>query len=534
MNGMLDLVDDDQWYFDEEAGERPCRFVERYCRHYEGAHAGKPFILHPLQRRIVRDLFGWKSRATRLRRFNVCYFEGAVGCGKSPLLAAIGLYGLMADGERGAQVYSLASDYTQARVVFECAKKMIHYHPALEDRLDPLQYEINHPESDSFWRLVSGDGPGAGCRPSLVLGDEVHDWAGPGAYQDLFDRMSKRRQPLMLVATNAGESRASFCWQLRERATAALAGHGDPQLYPVIWAADNEEADNYDADAWRQANPLIGVTMQEDKIRAKFDAAGDDRDELARLRRLYLGIWPKSGAGRWLDLGLYDGRVSDDTMPADAPLYTGLDMAESDDLCAAVHVGVTPETFYVEPHFWLPRETAEIYQKKDGIPYEEWAAAGWITLLDETTISAAVRVRIAKLIIARHQRQKLKGVYYDPARAEETIAELTAAGINCMPIQQGYSISPGCFQLERRIKERSITFNRNPVLRFCAENCEVTADRRGNIWPVKPNARGKYAGTRSAKIDGIVALVTALTEARKHAFPKSTKKWAGPIVLKKR
>src|SRR5687768_16532538 len=116
---MLELREDDNFWFDAEAADRVVRFIERYCQHYEGKHAGQPFILHDMQRTIVRDLYGWKWRTTGFRRFTDCYFEAAVGAGKSPLLAALGLYGLMADGEPGAQVYSLASTYSQSRVVFD-------------------------------------------------------------------------------------------------------------------------------------------------------------------------------------------------------------------------------------------------------------------------------------------------------------------------------------------------------------------------------------------------------------------------------
>ena len=45
--------------------------------------------------------------------------------GKSTLCAAIGLYMLFADEERGSEVYSAAGDRQQAGIVFEIAKGMI-------------------------------------------------------------------------------------------------------------------------------------------------------------------------------------------------------------------------------------------------------------------------------------------------------------------------------------------------------------------------------------------------------------------------
>lgn len=524
---MLKLKESKFYYFDEEAADRPCRFIERFCCHFEGQHAGQPFILHPVQRQIIRDVYGWKSRETGLRRFTDVWLEAAVGAGKSPLLAGLGLYGLMADGEAGAQVYSLASSYGQARVVFETAKRFVAANDALSSRLDVVDREIRHPRSRSVWRIVSGKGPGAGCKPSLILGDEVHQWAGPGAYQDLRDRMFKRSQPLLINATNAGESRVSFCWQLREKAVAAQEGRGDPTLYPVIWKADDDAATD-DPKAWRKANPLLGITISEEKVRQIVQEATKDPAEEANIRRLYLTIWPKAIAGRWLDLEQWDlCEVAGDVPPPDAPQYDGLDLAQSDDLCARLKLWPTPEQLYVAAHFYLPRSTAERYQQQHGIPYDEWAKAGHITLLDEPTIGAAARRRIAEDVLK--DKARIKAVCYDRYKADQTVAILEAAGVTCVPVAQGYSVSPGCFELERRLKEGSIVIQPNPVLRFCAENAEAKSDDRGNIWVAKPAAKGKYAGTKWKKVDGITALVTALTEARKHSFPAATKQWKGTI-----
>ena len=534
MTGSLTLTECDTYRFDEEAADRPCRFIEKLCQHFEGQHAGKPFILHPIQRQIVRDLYGWKHKETGFRRFTDAWLEGAIGAGKSPLLAGIGLYGLMMDGEPGAQVYSLASNYGQARIVFETAKRFVAASDALSRRLDMVDREIRHPATKSVWRIVSGKGPGAGCKPSLILGDEVHQWQGPGAYQDLRDRMFKRQQPLLINATNAGESRASFCWQLREKAVAALNGTGEESLYPVIWKAD-DAARTDDEDAWRAANPLLGVTMSVPKVRAACAEAMKDPDEEQQFRRLYLSIWPTSIAGRWLDMGEWDActarTFAEAAPPAGAELYVGIDMALCDDLCAVAMVWATPERFYVAAHFWMPRAVAEAYEAQHGVPYAEWAKAGHITLVDERTISPAVRAKIAGHVVALSKRWPVKVVNYDRAKVEDTAAHIEDAGLTTVGIAQGYTLTPGCEELDRRLKSRSIVIAPNPVLRFCAENAEVHVDRRGNIYPIKPAAKGRYAGTKWKKIDGIMAVVNAMADAVKCTFPDAGNYREAPICL---
>ena len=51
----------DPFYFDEKAATIVERFFDRMLVHIEGPMAGRPFILEPWQRRIVRNLFGWKQ-----------------------------------------------------------------------------------------------------------------------------------------------------------------------------------------------------------------------------------------------------------------------------------------------------------------------------------------------------------------------------------------------------------------------------------------------------------------------------------------
>jgi phage terminase large subunit-like protein len=540
MNGMLSLCADDDFWFDDEAADRACRFVEKFCILPGGdLRAERPFVLAPIQRTIIGDIYGWKWRAgprMNRRRFTDVYWEGPIGCGKSPTLAALGIYSLIGGHQRDAQVYSLASTYQQAKVVFETAQKFIERNGELARRLEVIERQIRHRPSGSRWDIVSGKGPGSGRSPSVILGDELHEWSGPGAYDQLRDRMIKTPEPLLIAATNAPESRASFCWMLRERAINALNGHGPPTLYPIIWAAtlDEEEGESIrtdDPEAWRKANPMLGITIQEHQVREHMLESMKDKTTEVKARRLYLGLTPKGGVGRWLNLSMWDKCESEEPAPKDATEYIGLDLSQVDDLCAAAFIQPTPEKVYVGCHFWMPRSTAEHYAEQNGIPYLEWAEKGHITLVDDLTITDDVLKEIARAIIARSKTRKVKAVCYDRYKASVAIADIEAASLTCVPVPQGYTLSPGCAELERLLKQGDVSIWPNPVLRWCAENTEVYEDQRGNFWPIKPNAKGKFAGTRALKIDGITALVTAMTESRKHKFPKTGQSKAKAYVI---
>ncbi|MQM29316.1 MAG: terminase, partial [Candidatus Accumulibacter phosphatis] len=99
-----------------------CAFIER-LPHVKGPLAGQPIRLEPWQVFILTTVFGWVKPDGK-RRFRRAYIEVPRGNAKSTLSSALALYMLAADGEGGAEVYSLATTRDQARIVFGDAQTM--------------------------------------------------------------------------------------------------------------------------------------------------------------------------------------------------------------------------------------------------------------------------------------------------------------------------------------------------------------------------------------------------------------------------
>lgn len=101
------------YYFDEEKGERPIEFIERFCKQAEG-EIGKPIKLELFQKAYIQALFGFLRREDNMRRFNETLFLVGRKNGKTTMLSAIALYMMIADGEGGAECYSVATKREQA------------------------------------------------------------------------------------------------------------------------------------------------------------------------------------------------------------------------------------------------------------------------------------------------------------------------------------------------------------------------------------------------------------------------------------
>lgn len=94
-------------HYSREKAHHALNFFPVALRLNGGQFEGLPFELHPSQAFIVGSLFGW-LRTDGTRRFRLAYIEQGKGNGKSPLVAGIGVYGMLADSEPRAEVYAAA------------------------------------------------------------------------------------------------------------------------------------------------------------------------------------------------------------------------------------------------------------------------------------------------------------------------------------------------------------------------------------------------------------------------------------------
>ena len=153
-----------------------CAFIER-LPHVKGPLAGEPIRLEPWQVFILSTAFGWVKPDGK-RRFRRSYIEVPRGNAKSTLSSAVALCMLTADGEGGAEVYSLATTRDQARIVFGDAQTMARKSAGFRSRFDVnvgAGQPCGHGRGDLSGRSVATDfrcrvgAQGAGSRSAATL-----------------------------------------------------------------------------------------------------------------------------------------------------------------------------------------------------------------------------------------------------------------------------------------------------------------------------------------------------------------------------
>lgn len=379
--------------FDKEAAARALGFFPDVLRLSEGQFEGRPFELHPAQAFIVGSIFGWK-RADATRRFHRAYIEMGKGSGKSPLAGGIGLYGLVADGEPGAQVFAAAAKMDQARILFNDAVAMVRQSPALEQRLTPTGINpVNNLawlERGSFFRPVGRDTgkTGSGMRPHFALIDELHEHPSRDTLEMLERGFKFRRQPLLFMITNSGSDRNSVCWE--EHAHAVKVAHGeveDDTTFSYVCALDERDEPLDDPSCWIKANPLLGVTITKEYLAGVAQQAKAIPGKANGIRRLHFCQWTDAETA-WIAYDTW-AACEDPTMTLDdfegQECWVGLDLGATKDMTARAMVFHDGETedgqpkFALFAHGYTPQETLFARENKDHAPYSVWVDQGHLT-----------------------------------------------------------------------------------------------------------------------------------------------------------
>lgn len=242
--------------FDEQRGTRPIRFMEKFCKHSKGKWAGTPVTLELWQKAFIEALFGFIDEETGIRKYKKGILFVGRKNGKSTLASGLSLYMLTKDNEDGSEVYAVATQKDQAKIVWEESKKMIKKSPDLNNvcrcRINGIYYD----ETESIYKPLASDSDSLdGLNSHFVIADEVHAWKNKNLLDVMFDSMSAREQPMLLETSTMGTIRENVFDNEYEYAEKVISGKiEDNTILPVIYELDNvDEWQN--ENSWYKSNP---------------------------------------------------------------------------------------------------------------------------------------------------------------------------------------------------------------------------------------------------------------------------------------
>ena len=494
--------------FDEKKGNKPIKFIEKYCRHSKGKWAGIPVKLELFQKAFIQALFGFIDKDTGIRK----YKKGALFIGrkngKSTMDSGLANFMLTKDGEGGAEVYSVATKRDQAKVVWDEAKRMIKKSPALLKRVRCLVGGIYYDATESFFKALASDSNSLdGLNAHFVICDEVHAWKDKNLLDVMYDSMSAREQPMLLETSTMGTVRESVFDNEYEYFSEIIAGYEDKSnivdetVLPVIYELDNPN-EWQDEKKWYKANPGLGTIKNIKDLRDKVNRAKNNPTELVNLLCKDFNI-RQNDQDKWLTFDIANNEETYDMEDLfDTYAIGGVDLSSTTDLTCATLLIIKHNKKYVLQQYFIPSERLEFKIKDDKIPYDKWEKRGLVTICEGARVNYT---DVTQWFLRMNEEYEISALWigYDPWNTQYWVEEMKDYGFEMVEVRQGAkTMSNPMKQLEADLIEKNVNYNNNPILKWCLCNTAVKRDENDNIRPVKGQKQ-------RARIDGTVSLIIA-------------------------
>lgn len=502
---VQDIKHHDRYVFDVNKANRPIEFIETFCKHSKGEWAGKPVRLELFQKAFISALFGFVDKETELRRFREAMFYVARKNTKTTLAACIALYMFIADGEGGAECYSLATKYDQAALLFNEAHNMIKQSKYLSKHVRKRKNDLYFEATMSVFRPLAKNSHSLdGLNGFFICIDELHAVQDRNLYEVMKQSMSARQQPLLLTITTAGTLREGIFDDLYSYACNIVDGtFEDDTFLPILYELDDRE-EWKDPAAWPKANPALGVVKKLDDLETKVERAKNNPSELTGLLTKDFNI-RETTHNAWLTFDQLNNEATFD-LEEFRGFYAigGADLSKTLDLTCATLLMVDPETElrYVHQMYWLPADGFAERVEQEKIPYDRWLERGLLRLCDGNTIRYSDVTAWFLEVMEQYEITPL-WIYYDAWSARYWVDEISNYGFKMVATRQGAkTLSLPMMALEADLEAKRVIYNDHPILKWCLSNTGVQTDRNGNIVPVKAQAA-------KMRIDGTASLLNA-------------------------
>lgn len=491
--------------FHEDSATYAIDFIEKMVRLPDTSDEQgdpKPFLLEPWQAFIVGSLFGWKWTASGYRRYRNAFIEIGKGNGKTPMLAAIGLYGLMMDGQKAPEIYAAAADRDQAMIMFRDAVRMVDASPQIAKRIHKtgIQHVTNLAYGLGFFRPFSREQSSkSGTRPHMGLIDEVHEHPNADIVNKIRAGAKGNMDALFPEITNSGFDRTSLCWQHHEHSRRIVEQTvEDERWFAYVCTLDDGDDPLNDESCWLKVNPNLGVSIQREYLRDQVSAAKNIPAETNTVLRLNFCVWTQQQT-RAIDMVKWRGCQP---FPAESellgkPCFGALDLGQTDDFSAWIRIwDLEDGRIAVKSTFWLPQAALDKYPHR---PYQEWRRDGLLQITEGDIADYDV---IEAAVLADCQASGVRSVAYDKRFAEQLAQHLLGQGVLMIDMPQGFQLNEAIRRKGELIASGDLCHGHHAILNWMADNYVVRHGIKGDVRPDKEKA--------AEKIDGQVALDMAL------------------------
>lgn len=510
---------DSEWIFDIEEAERHIDIANTLVIG-EGAEQ-KKLKTRGFQNFIIGNLFGWRKKRSKIRKYREAYIQMGRQNGKSFISGILANDFATFGGYKYGRIFCTATKQEQANIVWDEIAKFIESDKDLSELYSIKKYErtITSKVTGSVIKAIGRDTKSAdGFRTTLAIVDEYHAHKTDQMYKLMLDGQDNVINALTIAITTAGFNLSSPCKKQYDFCKRVLEGVVQKDSLFIYIAEPDKDDDIWDPATWLKANPLKlwknDIERDEQKIAIvaakEIDAKEKGGEDLVNFETKTLDSWVEYTGGSLLDLAAWKNCGGSETIAdmAGKDAYLGIDLSSGGDLTSiALIFPLSNGLVYIWSHSYMPALRLEEHIKTDSQPYGVWKQQGLITLTTGMYgIKTDYKYIIADLkkIITDH-KINIIGCGYDAHNAAAFLADLDEI-LDCDLTeirQSARSLNDPTADFALSVQAQQIVYDKNnALLSWSASNAILS----------EPNSFGETKidkMTQTDRIDPIDAIIDA-------------------------
>lgn len=448
-------------------------------------------VTRGFQNFIIGNIFGWRVKHTKWRRYREAYIQVGRQNGKSFLAGAIANDFCTFSGYNFGRIFCTATKQDQANIVWDEVEKFIIGDADLQELYDIRRHDrtITSKVTRSYIKAIGRDTKsGDGFRSVLAIIDEYHAHPTNQMYELMRDGQIRVDGALVLAITTAGFNMNSPCYQQYLFAKNVLAGaiHKE-SLFVYIAEMDKEDIKNKDKlwnpDNWAKANPLnlwIDDTHTDEKIKAYMAEKAIDAqrkkanaDSVVNFLTKSLNVWVTSGVDALVDAEKWAACAVKKSIKnfSGRKCYLGIDLSSGGDL-TSITLLFPPIDDEIKPFIWhhsfIPKLRLQEHIDSDDVPYNIWVNQGLITLTEGgCAIKTDYKYIIAELTrLQEEYKIEIIGCGYDRHNADAFLTDLD----ECVPcdlfeiVQSAKSLNDATKDFQLSVEGGMVEYDENDGL----------------------------------------------------------------------
>lgn len=436
------------------------------------------------------------------------------GSGKSTFLAALSLAVMIVGSKRGQDILVFANSKKQAQELFRTSSEICSdersslYEFYKRDLLKPIINQIKYAPTNSIMQIKAMDNHTAdGVNVRMVVFDEFHAYTTnviENIRKSTAPKRKKTGYTIFYSSTN-GQTRGAVFDSYMIKWEKILTGEvKDDSIFPIIYKMDDVK-EVLKPELYEKALPFIKELSDPmiiyDLVKKAKGNPVAQAEILAKSFNIPQELYNSLFTSDIIERSLKGYKP----IPDGATVYVGYDLSSVYDLSAIVFVYKDEEhdNYYIYGHAFIPRDT---YNNKISRElkerYTEYAARGYLTLVDTPTIESSQVYNYMDNFIKEHQFTvvNILGDAFYNKEYRKLINDNYGDDVLVIVRQNVRELSEPLKYIQAYINSNKL-FISNDLLAWNFANLRVKVDANNNIFPNKQKAR--------AQIDLVSASISA-------------------------